>query len=88
MEEIIINEEVLEDVAGGAGSSRQHVQIVNCKNRVNVRSTPDATTDDNKIGYAYLNDRYVFYSWSGNWAKIQYGSRKAYVYRDFVKIVD
>ena len=90
MEEIkfnAINEEELEGIAGGAGSAKKHIKIVNCKNCCNVRSTPDSTTDKNKIGYAYLGDRYVFYGWSGNWAKIQYGSGKAYVFKDFVQVV-
>lgn len=89
MENIIntINESELIEVAGGADTAKKHVQIVNCKNCVNVRSTPDSKSDANKIGYAYLGDKYVFYGWTGNWAKVQYGNVKAYIFKDFVKIV-
>ena len=83
----MINEEVLEEVAGGANVDRAHVQIINCKHCVNVRSSASSKSDDNKIGYAYLGDCYLFFGMEGNWAKIQYGSRKAYVYKDFIKIV-
>ena len=86
MEELV-NDEVLEEVAGGASSSAKHAKIVNCQHCVNVRSTPEDLGDKNKIGYAYLGDRYKFYGWSGNWAKIQYGSRTGYVYKTFVEIV-
>ena len=82
----MINEEVLEEVAGGAGAEKKHAQIINCKHCVNVRSTPDSKTDDNKIGHAYLGDKYVFYGWTGNWAKVQFGSRKAYIYKTFIKL--
>ena len=83
----MINEEVLEEVAGGANVDRAHVQIINCKHCVNVRSSANSKSDDNKIGYAYLGDRYVFYGWEGDWAKIQYGAGKAYVFKDFVQVV-
>ena len=88
MEEIIINEEVLEDVAGGAGSVKKHARIINCKHCCNVRSTPDSKSDDNKIGHAYLGDCYIFHGWSGSWARIQFGSRKGFVYKDFIEIID
>ena len=83
----LVNDEVLEEVAGGAGSSAKHAKIINCKNCVNVRSSASSADDKNKIGYAYLGDRYKFYGWSGNWAKIQYGARTGYVFKDFVEIV-
>lgn len=83
----MINEEVLEEVAGGASTAKKHIKIVNCKNCVNVRSSASSKDDKNKIGYAYLGDRYVFYGWEGNWAKIQYGAVKAYVFKDFVQTV-
>ena len=85
--EEIINEADLEEVVGGAGGAKKHVKIVNCKNCVNVRSSANSRSDDNIIGKAYLGDRYVFYGWSGNWAKIQYGSEKAYVFKDFIQTV-
>lgn len=87
MEEIKKAEQVLEEVTGGAGATVQHVKIVNCKNYINVRSTPDSKNDVNVIGKAYLNDQYRFYSWAGKWATIQYGDRKAYVFTDYVQIV-
>lgn len=83
----MISEADLDDVAGGAGSAKKHVKIVNCKTSVNVRSSANSRTDDNKIGQAYLGDRYVFYGWEGNWAKVQYGARKAYIYKDYVQVV-
>lgn len=82
-----INEADLEDIAGGVSSGQKHVKITNCKHACNVRSSANSRSDDNIIGKAYLNDRYVFYGWRGNWAKIQYGSTTAYVFKDFVDII-
>lgn len=89
MEENInnISVEELEEVAGGLTAAEKHVEIKGCKHACNVRSTPDSKTDANKIGYAHLGDRYVFYGWTGNWAKIQYGAVKAYVFKDFIKVI-
>ncbi len=80
-----LKKDVLEEVSGGAGTAKKHVQIVNCQNRVNVRKLPDK--ESTKVGYAYLGDRYVFYKWVGNWAEIQYGSTVAYIFGDFIRVV-
>lgn len=82
----IIQEDALDEVAGGAGA-KKHVQIIGCKVCCNVRSSANSKSDANIIGHANLGDRYVFLGWSGNWAKIQYGAQKAYVFTDFVKII-
>lgn len=83
----IIQETELDEVSGGAGSAKKHVQIVNCKHSCNVRSTPDSKSDKNLIGHANLGDRYVFYGWSGSWAKVQYGSAVGYIHQDFIKVL-
>lgn len=77
----------LENVSGGAGSAKKHVQIVNCKVRCNVRSSAHSTPDDNRIGYANLGDRYVYYGSTGDWAKVQYGSVKAFINKKFIKVL-
>lgn len=88
MEEMIpIGEADLEEVAGGVTGTRRHIKIVNCRNYVNVRSSANSRSDANIIGKAYLGDRYVFYGWSGNWAKVQYGSKVAYVFKEYVQAV-
>lgn len=83
----MINEADLDEIAGGANATKKHIKIVNCKSCVNVRSTPNSKSDANKIGLAYLGDRYVFYGWEGNWAKVQYGAVKAYIFKDYVQVV-
>lgn len=88
MEEMNLMQECdLEEVSGGAGASKKHIKIVNCNHSCNVRSSANSKSDANIVGQAYLGDRYVFYGWSGNWAKIQYGSAKAFVFKDFVQMV-
>ena len=83
----MVNEADLEEIAGGVGSAKKHIKIVNCRSNVNVRSSANSKSDSNIIGHAYLGDRYVFYGWSGNWAKIQYGSVRAFVFKDYVQMV-
>lgn len=85
MEEL--KEKDLESVAGGAGGAQKHVKIIGCKHCCNVRSSAKDLGEANKLGHAYLGDRYLFYGWSGNWAKVQYGSVRAYIYKDFIEIV-
>ena len=90
MEEInvtLLNEEDLEEVAGGAGSSKKHAEIVNIKRRISVRSTPDAESEKNKLGYAWLGDRYIFLGWCDDWAEIYFGGRKGYLPASVVKLV-
>lgn len=82
-----VSEADLDEISGGAGAAKRHVKIVNCRTSVNVRSTPNSESDSNKIGQAFLGDRYVFYGWKGNWAQVQYGARKAYIFKDYVQIV-
>ena len=83
-----VNEADLEDITGGVQTgSKKHAKIVNCRRSVNVRSSANSRSDDNIIGKAYLGDRYVFYGWSGNWAKVQYGSVKAYIFKDYIQMV-
>ena len=83
----LINEVELENVAGGAGASAKHVQIVNCKRSCNVRSTPDSDSKTNILGQAHLGDRYLFVSRTGNWYKVKYGARDGYIYKTFIKLV-
>ena len=81
-----INNEVLENVSGGAGSASKHAIIVNCDVKVHVRQLPDK--DAPIVGSARLGDTYEFFGWSGSWAKVQYGEHKAYIYKNFIKVVN
>lgn len=80
----VLSEEVLEEVAGGAGANK-YVEIVNC-GRCDIRSSPSASAD-NKLGYAYPGNHYPFYGFCGSWAKIRYALRTGYVSKKFVKVV-
>lgn len=84
---VMLDETALDEVAGGRGGAKKHIKIVNCRHDVNVRSSASSKSDDNIIGKAFLGDRYVFYGWSGNWAKIQYGAVRAFVFKDYVQTV-
>lgn len=83
-----ITEEKLEEVAGGviAGSAKQ-VEIVNCKTSVNVRSTPFSANNDNKVGSAKLGEKFPFLGWSGNWARVTFNGKTAYIHKDYIKVI-
>ena len=84
----IINEAELDQVAGGVNVANKKVKIVNVQNYCNVRSTPETTSKKNIIGKAYPNDTFTFYGWSGNWARVQFNSNKAYIHKDYVMVIE
>lgn len=81
-----LGDDELEAVSGGVSAGGRYARIINCMNSVKLRSSPRDMGDDNLIGFACLNEKYLFYGWSGNWAKVQYGNRIVYVYKDYVYI--
>lgn len=89
MEDInIINTEELENIAGGViAAGEKKVEIVNCKTSVNVRSTPFAVNDTNKVGSAKLGEQFPFLGWSGSWARVKYNGKTAYIHKDYIKVI-
>lgn len=58
--------------------------IVNCKTQVNVRSK--ASSSSKKLGTAKKGEQFKVLGKSGNWVKIDYNGKTAYIYKTYVKI--
>ena len=58
--------------------------IVNCKSFVNVREK--ANSSSKKLGTAKKGATYTVKGISGNWVKVDYDGKTAYIYRRYVKI--
>ena len=67
-----------EDVAGKTAT------IVNCQSFVNVREK--ASSSSKKLGEAKKGATYTVKGISGNWVKVDYDGKTAYIYKRYVKI--
>ena len=70
------------NVSSESSSASGTATIVNCNKWVNVRSGP--STGYAKIGTAAKGKQYKILGISGNWYKVQYGSKEGWIYNAYV----
>ena len=70
------------NVSSESSSASGTATIVNCNKWVNVRSGP--STGYAKIGTAAKGKQYKILGTSGNWYKVQYGSKEGWIYNAYV----
>lgn len=73
--------------SGGGGGGEDYVgktaTIVNSRNnKVRIRTKPNGT----RIGWAANGDTFTVQGKSGNWWKVEYKGKSAYIHKDYVKI--
>ena len=66
------------------GESGKTVTVVNCKSWVNVREK--ASSKSKILGTAEKGDTYDLLGKSGNWYKIDYKGRTAYIFHSYIKV--
>ena len=57
--------------------------VYNCKSRVNVREKPSGTSKS--VGYAPYGCKYKIVGESGGWYQIQFGTEKAWIWKNYLK---
>ena len=73
--------------SGGGGGGSEYAgktaTIVNSRNnKVRIRTKPNGT----RIGWAANGDTFTVQGKSGNWWKVEYKGKSAYIHKDYVKI--
>ena len=76
-----LNDVVLEDVVGGAGTTDTKVKIVNC-DYVNLR---DAAGNGEKIGKIRCNTIVTCHGKKNGWANVTYNGLTGWIYKDYYK---
>ena len=82
--QLLTNEEELSKVAGG---SNQAEMVRVCGGGVVPVYCIPENKPSNMIGYAYSGEQLKFYGFSGDFAKIDYNGRKAYVLKEYVEVL-
>ncbi len=78
-----LNDIVLEDVVGGAGTTTKYVTIVNC-DFVNIR---DAAGGGKVIGKIKCGKKVVCNEKQGMWANVTYNGLTGWIFKDYYKDV-
>ena len=69
---------------GEARENESSVTIVNCKTAVNIREK--ASSKSKILGTAKKGEKFDLIGKSGNWYKIDYNGKTAYVFHRYIKV--